>query len=449
MSGCEMAQGWSRRRILQRLAQSGAGIGLLLVVGCGTRSGGDRAVARGQMLELVTLGAGGQDVRTQQYLKSWEKETGIQVQLVAIRSYYRQNIHAMVTSGVAPDALFLTRTEFDDLMATKRLLNLQHFAVQESGFARQFFPVAWAEWVRNGHPYALPLGIRVLFVAYSTDLFRENSIHVPPSQWGAPDWTTEDLVAAAKKVSRPATAAQSAHYGFYVEPTYLVYAAFLINAGAAVVNVAERTVDVSGPAVEEMLGQLQSLFTTKGVMPPQDLVAADQGLDLFANGQLGLTVTDPSTIPARQAQAHFVWDVGVLPAEVVKRKTTGTGAGYAILAESRRADDAWKLVNYLVSAPIQRQEARYGQWIPSLPEVATSPVFLPEETSSDLYPQHARLYVDVVVQNRVALQPPLDNWPAVQAALDAAMQGLWTGAQTPAETMVKMVQLGNPVLQRG
>ncbi|MCL4508562.1 MAG: extracellular solute-binding protein, partial [Chloroflexi bacterium] len=250
-------------------------------------------------------------------------------------------------------------------------------------------------------------------------------------------------------MSRPGTAAQEANYGFYVAPTYLVYASFLVNAGASIVDVTRKAIDLDGDGVLQVLGQLQTLFTKKGVTPPNDLVAADNGLDLFANGQLGLTITDPSTITARQSQAHFVWDVGVLPAEVPERKTTGTGAGYALLTSGKQQDAAWRLVTYLVSAQVQQREAPVGDWIPSRPAVATSATFLPEIDNVDLYPQHAKLFVDVLTEGRVVLQPLLSNWPAVRSALDAAIQGLWTGAQTPGETVAKMKQIAGPLVQQG
>jgi hypothetical protein len=80
--------------------------------------------------------------------------------------------------------------------------------------------------------------------------------------------------------------------------------------------------------------------------------------------------------------------------------------------------------------------------------VATSPAFLPELNNVDLSPQHAKVYVDAITAGKVKLQPALANWQAVRAALEAGIQGLWTGALSPAAAAAQMKKLAEPILKQ-
>jgi multiple sugar transport system substrate-binding protein len=438
----------SRREVLRAAGAAVCGFAFAgALAACGTGSGQPSAAA--DSVKFVDNGGSGDSTQMQGYINAFQKNTGVPVSLVSIGSYYTSNIQAMLSAGVPPDVLYLSRAEYDVLFPINKLTDLHPYLARTPKSTEAFFPITLTEWQHDDKQYALPLGFLTLAVVYNEGLFTQNSLKPPPTTWDATGWTIPDFSTGAIKSSQPGSASQDANYGFYVDPTYNIWSTFIINAGGTVINEQARTVDVDQPPAIQALTVLQNVLRTPGVTPPNDLVSADGGIDLFANGSLTMTIADPSTIGQRQRQSHFLWDIGVLPSGAGGRFTTGTGAGYGIVAGSKHADNSWKLVDYLTSEPVQRQEAPIGQWIPSRPAVANSPAFLPEMNNVDLAPQHAKVYVDAIAANKVKLQPALTNWPAVRAALEAGIQGLWTGALSPAAAAAQMKKLAEPLLQKG
>ncbi|HEY8746257.1 MAG TPA: extracellular solute-binding protein [Chloroflexota bacterium] len=438
----------SRRAILRAAGIGVRGFALAgVLAACGT--GTSQPAAAPGTVKFVDNSNSSQQPRVQGYISAFQKSSGIAVSLVSIENYYTSNIEAMVSAGVPPDVLFVSRAEYDALFPVNKLADLQPYLQSSPQSAPAFFPIALAEWQHSGKQYAMPLGIRTQAVAFNVGLFAQNKLKTPPTAWTDPGWTIPDFSNGAFAASQAGTASQDPNYGFYVDPVYLVWSAFVINAGGTVVNEQNRTIDVDQPPAIEALTVLQNVMLKPGVLPPNDLVSADGGIDLFANGNLAMTITDSSTIGSRQRQSHFLWDTGVMPSGAGGRFTTGTGAGYALVVGSKNADKAWKLVDYLTGDAVQKQEAPVGEWIPSRSAVANSAAFLPEMNNVDLSPQHARVFVDAISANKVKLQPALANWQAVRAALEAGIQGLWTGALTPAAAAAQMKKLAEPILKQG
>lgn len=441
-------KGVSRRVVLRAAGLAARGFAFAGVLAACGKSGGPTAPAAGTV-KFISSGDAAQQRAMQGYISGFQKSTGIPVSLVSIQNYYTQNIQAMVSAGVPPDVLFVSRAEYDVLFPINKLVDLKAYQATNAKNAAAFFPLTMSEWQHDGKQYAMPFGFRSLAVAYNSGLFTQNSQKTPPPSWTDTGWTVSDFSTSAMKTSQPGSASQDPNFGLYVDPTYLVWSAFVINAGGTIVNEQKRTIEVDQPQAIQALTVLQNVLRTPGVMPPDDLVSADGGIDLFANGNLAMTITDPSTIRQRQSQSHFSWDVGVMPGGAGGRFTTGTGAGYGIVAGSKNADKGWKLIDYLTGETVQKQEARTGQWIPSRSAIANSPAFLPETTNIDLSPQHAKVYVDAISENKVKLQPTLTNWPAVRNALEAGIQGLWTGDLSPAAAAAQMKKLAEPLLQQG
>lgn len=436
------------RRALLRAAGAAVagGVGAAALAACGS-SGGQPSAAQ-YPVKFVYSGDDASQARMQAYLDDYRKSAGDQVSLVGIGNYYTENVQAMVSAGVPPDALSVSRPEFDALWSAGKLTDLTSL-LAKSGQGGAFFPVLLQEWERNGKQLALPLGFRTLAVAYNSNAFQTGKTPPPPARWNGGGWRIDDFAKAAAGLSFPGSASEDPQYGFYVDPTYLVWSAFVLDNGGEVLDSQGRTVQLDQPAALAALAALQKVLLTSGVEPPADLVAQDGGANIFSNGSLVMTVTDPSTIPERQRDSHFPWDIGVLPGDGAQRLTTGSGAGYALVAGSRQSDAAWKLVQYLTSEGVQAREAQAGQWIPSRPAVATSSAYLPEQDNIDLLPQHMRVFVDALTEGRVRLQPSLRNWSAVRNALEAGVQDLWTGKMQPAEAAQHAKAITEPLLREG
>ena len=435
----------SRRRFLRALGVAP----LAVAVGSALASCAGRPTApaaASQDIKFADSGTSADQTRMQSYLSAFQKSTGINTNLIFVSQYYTENVQAMVSAGVPPDVVFVSRNEYEELTPDKRLADLTPYINQDKTQLDAFFPIAVKEWQQGSQQFALPYGFRTLAVVYDSGLFQQSKVELPPYQWTASGWSVTDFAAAAPKMSYPGTASQDPQYGFYVDPVYEVWSAFVQNNGGQIIDDQYKTIMVDQPPAVSALTALAGVLTKAGVTPPNDVTSADNGVNVFSNGNLAMAVTDPSTLPARVQEANFPWGVGVLPGEESNRGTTGTGAGYGLVAGSKNADAAWKLIQYLTSEAIQSQNARVGQWIPSRQAVANA--YAPQTENPDIYPQHKRVYVDAITANKVRLQPNMPNWPAVRAALEAGIQGLWTGTATAQEATAQMKKLAQPLLSQ-
>ena len=77
----------------------------------------------------------------QGYLSAFQKSAGVPVTLMSIQQYYTSNVRAMVSTGVPPDVLYVSRTEYNILWPSNKLADLRPYLQRDSKLSAGYFPI--------------------------------------------------------------------------------------------------------------------------------------------------------------------------------------------------------------------------------------------------------------------------------------------------------------------
>jgi ABC-type glycerol-3-phosphate transport system substrate-binding protein len=186
-------------------------------------------------------------------------------------SVYAQAI-AGLPNGEAPD-LFMTGPEQISLLpALARggvALDLSPILKSERWFKMDDF---WGNALRagqvRGKQAALPIALGAEVMLFNRKSFQEQG--VPPPE-GA--WSWEQLIATAKRLTRPGGGEQAGRWGLYVGPEGPSLLTLAWQHGAQVVSDDGARVDLTEPGTLRALDLLVDLVETHRVAPPLDEAA--------------------------------------------------------------------------------------------------------------------------------------------------------------------------------
>ena len=165
---------------------------------------------------------------------------GVSVKLIPVssRNYY-QKVMVMVAGNCAPDLMWMGQS-FNEFADKGLLLDLSRRIRQARIDLNEYKP-AVLNWYRRGKRlYSLPFGEDVSFLFYNRRLFREAGVPYPTD-----DWSLEEFLAAARKLTRRDAEGRVLCYGFrgQLEPGVF---------GAAPIRISDGEVNCDTP---EMRGR--------------------------------------------------------------------------------------------------------------------------------------------------------------------------------------------------
>ncbi len=139
----------------------------------------------------------------------------------------------------------------------------------------------------NNIQYALPTQVSPVCLWYNKTLFETEGVEFPNRDWGL-----EDLVAAARKLTRDFDGdGLNDLWGFYAPPVWWNrYPAWLWMRGAELVSEDGRYVTFDDPKVIAGITWLSDLIFKEKVMPPQSYLSNYSYQNLFLTGRLAMTM---------------------------------------------------------------------------------------------------------------------------------------------------------------
>jgi multiple sugar transport system substrate-binding protein len=433
-------------------------------------------VAAASVVAAVAAGCGGSDAGSdgpvrflvfgdppeirayRQLIDAFEREEeSADVQLVEASD--RTDLLARLSTsfaGGSPFDLFLVNYRFYGQYAAKGVLEPlgERAEASEVLDIDGFYPQALEAFRWDDELTCLPQNISSLVVYYNRDLFKRFAVPEP-----RPGWTWREFVGTAQALTRdeqgnpvqgqdpdaPVTASppKVAVYGVGVEPTIIRLAPFVWSVGEQLVDDEERptrfTLD-SYPA-QMAIGELFALRTVYGVAPSDVDVESEDDESRFANGRLAMLLSSRRSTPTFRESAKFDWDVAPLP---IHRRPAGIlhSDAYCMSKASERKDDAWRFVEFALSAEGQRIVARTGRTVPSLREVAESPAFLDPSAK----PRNSRVFLDGI--KTIKRVPTISTWPEIEDASEGILEnGMYLGERID-EVVAKLDRATRPLFAR-
>jgi len=337
---------------------------------------------------------------------------------------YMTNLRAAIAAGEPPDVAQVPWTgEYTDLVNGGALASLE--GEFTDGFPAFFPPIASIASV-DGVPYAIPLDVNSLQIAYNKDIFAELGLEVPRS--------SDALKAVAAALD------DAGYFGVAVGTNDMWAGADLFFAQLAYTdptNTAIVQADAGAASWDdpEFLGAAENLadLIDNGVFAPgaNSMVSFVGALELFVAQQAAMFYPVGNFITggiAAQVEDSFEWGLFPFPSPGGGEgfATGGVAEMFSIPSDAANVDLGIEFMRYLTNADSEAVLVA-NDFIPSWG------IDLPADVS-DLY--RDLIAAQATVRNRTIYTTP------VYTALMNGVQGLLSGSTSPAEVVASLADAG-------
>jgi multiple sugar transport system permease protein len=365
----------------------------------------------------------------QQVLESWPlletiarrfeaAEPGLQVELYdevgAIGS--RDKIKFLLAGELQLDVARIDISEFAAFVREGALLDLQPYADADADFrAADIWPFALdACRDARGHVYGLPSTFTPYVMYYNRDLLEQAGAALPRE-----GWTWDDLLAAARKVTRDLDGdGRPDQYGISLTQWLQAVVPWVWQNGGELVSADLAHSRLAEPEAVEAFQFLHRLLHEEQVASFDASFANQISQGLFQAGKAAFygPVGYWETYRFRSIKS-FRWDVAPLP----RKKCAATSVAmtvYVVPRTSANPARAWRFLRQLVGPEYQTKLARMGNGVPALQAIARSSDFL----KPDVPPESEQVFLDVLPQARML--PPLANWKKIESLCQSELEGI-------------------------
>ena len=349
-----------------------AGI-VILIAGCSRAPRDDSGTVQ---LRFSVLGAKQEADLANALVKGFEArhpDIKINVEPVAGMGYDIKLI-MQSAAGTLPDVVFLADSLVPTFSKYNVVRDLNEFIKDDPEFPiDDIYPQMLRTGMdKQGRIFQLPRELGVVVMFYNRTLFRKAGLPDPP-----PDWTHEDFLRMAKKLTLRDDQGRVTQYGFFAGYTWCgVYAPWVSSEGGRVVTADGKRAAFSSPESLKGLKNLIDLVTVHRVALPPNRSITIPGVDPFAAGKIAMQPQVFPQVPLyRATMKNFDWDVQVMPAGSARHVTNMGAAGYGMSTNTKHPKEAWEFLKYVVSPEGQRILAQAGSGIPCLKSMAKDPVW--------------------------------------------------------------------------
>ncbi len=337
---------------------------------------------------------------------------------------YMTNLRAAIAAGEPPDVAQVPWTgEYTDLVNGGAIASLAGDFTR--GFPAFFPPIASIASV-NGVPYAIPLDVNSLQIAYNKDVFAELGLEVPRSS------DALKAVAAALDEAGYFGVAVGTNDGWAAADLFFAQLAYTDPTNTLIVQA-----DAGGATWDdaEFLGAAENLadLIDNGVFAPgaNSMVSFVGALELFVAQQAAMFYPVGNFITggiAAQVEDSFEWGLFPFPSPDGGEgfATGGVAEMFSIPADAANVDLGIEFMRYLTDADSEAVLVA-NDFIPSWG------IELPADVS-DLY--RDLIAAQATVRNRTIYTTP------VYTELINGVQGLLGGSVTPADLVAAMAGAG-------
>lgn len=260
---------------------------------------------------------------------------------------YTEKLVVRIASNSAPDVAWSAGGDFHQLALAGYLVDLGPYIERDGIDMSMYYPGAVEDGKFNGIQYAMPYqthpGIHGLL--YNRDLFAFAGLMEPDDQW-----TWDDLLAAARSITRDTTGdGVNDIWGYSVILGNVESDTMIYSLGGAYTNDAGTESLLATPETINAYRFFADMVHEYNVAPTPS--EAPWWGELFPAGRLGMTLIGPWHLSGFIG-GTMPFDVGVanIPIGPGGRVAGGPSTDlYVILAQGKDAEAAWEWVKFLTS----------------------------------------------------------------------------------------------------
>jgi len=365
----------------------------------------------------------------------------VKLNSIPSQSDYRTRLAADFAAGTPADVVLINYRRFATFAARGALEPLGPYLQTSSIIdVSDFYPQAIEAFTYNGQIVCIPQNISSLVIYYNRDLFDAAGVAYP-----ADNWTWDGFLAAARSLTRDLDGDGAIdQYGLGIEPELIRLAPFVWqNGGTLVDNVNAPTTFTLGAGPDlEAFQWFVDLQVKWRVVPAAVEAQAEDNESRFLNGRTAMYFNSRRGVPTYREAAKFDWDVASLPVHAYQASVLHSDA-YCVPASVKNKEAVWRFVEFANSVEGQTIVAETGRTVPSLVEVAESPVFL----SPDEPPAHSDVFLRAVPI--LVHLPILSTWPEIEELANNEIERAFYGQITVEEAARTLNALAGEEFKRG
>ncbi len=283
----------------------------------------------------------------------------ILVKYEPITGDYKQALLTSIAAGVEPDIYYVDIFWWLELATNDVLLPIDDLMTSSGVKKDDFIPTLVDAFTYDGKLYGIAKDFNTLGMFYNKDLFDKAGLEYPTD-----DWTWTELKEAAAKLTDLGDANKPV-YGFCTPPDPGRFPAFVFQNGGSVMtdDFMNTTLD-SEAAVGA--AEFYTSFRAEGTGAlPSDLGEGWQGT-LFGKGQCAMVYEGGWLIPYLRDQFPGTkYGVVMPPAGPKGEGNLIFTVAWGISSNTKNADAAWKVVEFLTSEASQKTVLESGFALPS------------------------------------------------------------------------------------
>lgn len=289
----------------------------------------------------------------------------VNIDLIDFSAYF-DKVDTMIAGGAPPDVAMGSTTWVAAVVAQGLWKPLETFVAQDMFDLGQYFPASLSAYSVHNQQFALPDSTNLGILVYNNDLLVKAGIKPPDKSLS---WDTYAQAAKALTVAKGDTVTQ---WGTnQVGSDLLNFSSFIWMNGGQIFD-DEQNPTKSTFSSPETLGAVRWMaeLLTKYAAAPAPGATKSIG-DPFIAGKLGLQFYSAAALGDLAAKgSHINWDASYLPVGSHGLATYVGGSGQGIVAASKHAAPAWKLLQWVCGAP-GLQQVLAKQWgLPPLKDLA-------------------------------------------------------------------------------
>jgi multiple sugar transport system substrate-binding protein len=327
-------------------------------------------------------------------------------------------------AGNAPDLIHLSVGWVYDWAEKGMLTNLQPLFNRDLNpnlfFAEPLNAMRYPS-MSNGDLYGMPFAFVLTSLFYNKTMFDNRGLQYPTLSWS---WN--DTREAAKKLVRDVDGdGKTDAWGFYSAHTYTTLDPIIHSFGGSILD-DNFNVTLDQPKAVDAARFMVDLIHKDGVAP-NPAVVSTSGINLFAQGNMGMLIENISQISLFR-QSQFDWDVAVMPTGPEKRVVRLWPDSFGISSQSKNVEAAWEYVKFVVT---QKEMDRYSgsRKVPIYRPLAISPEWL----EKDQLPNKMMFIEAIAYGDPLEFRPRWGEWNDLKGN---ALAPAWRG-QMAIETAMK------------
>ena len=306
----------------------------------------------------VSIWDANQEPGIKEILADFTEETGIKTKLSVVKwEEYWTMLEAGAQGGSLPDVFWMHSNESERYMSNDMLLDLTDKIAESDKIDTENYPDdIGGLYTYDDKYFAVPKDVDTIALWYNKAMFDEAGLAYPTA-----DWTWDDVTEAAKKLTKE----DGSQYGLALrnDNNQAGYYNLIYDNGGYIISDDKTKSGWDDPKTIEAMEMLEG-WIKDGVMPPLEVMAENGEDVLFQSGKVAMVPQGSWMVAAYRDNEYTAENCDLV--ELPKSATTGrrvslyNGLGWAAAANGEHTEEAWKLIEYLVSEEEQKKQAELG-----------------------------------------------------------------------------------------